>query len=107
VSLPSINGHATVTSLPVFNRKYPNGLPKRSKERGKVFICRRAVKPRTATYTEEFIWEDIHQGKNIDIAAFCNYVEEQLHEARDRQLKELGKAPAPARRKTRAAVSAL
>ncbi|RPA85870.1 P-loop containing nucleoside triphosphate hydrolase protein [Ascobolus immersus RN42] len=100
--LPSINGHATVTSIPVFHQKYPNGLPKKSKERGKVFICRRAVRPRTATYTEEFLWEDIYHGRKTDIAAITNFVEGQLEEARQQQLKNVGRNSAPKRR-TRAA----
>lgn len=105
IALPSINGHATITSLPVFERKYPNGLAKRSKERGKVFICRRAVHNRTATYTDEFIWEDIHQGRDTDIATLCNFVEDEIAKARNQRLKEIGKTPAaPVRRKKRAGV---
>jgi origin recognition complex subunit 1 len=44
--------------------KYPSGkVPKRSKEDGKVFICRRGCNTRTCTYTEEFVWEDVYHGR--------------------------------------------
>jgi origin recognition complex subunit 1 len=49
--------------MEAFNKKYPNGkVPRSAKEFGKVFICRRGCNTRTATYTEEFIWEDIYRG---------------------------------------------
>ena len=48
----------------VFMEKYPSGkVPRKSKEFGKVFICRRGCNTRTCTYTEEFIWEDIYHGR--------------------------------------------
>lgn len=44
-----------------FKEKFPKGtVPKTSTLYGKVFICRRGVNSRTATYTEEFIWEEIY-----------------------------------------------
>jgi origin recognition complex subunit 1 len=44
--------------------KYPSGkVPKRSKEDGKVFICRRGCNTRTCTYTEEFVWEDVYHSR--------------------------------------------
>lgn len=61
--LASINGKARVMSLESFQRQFPNGkIPKNSRDHGKVFVCRRGCNTRTATYTEEFIWEDIYQG---------------------------------------------
>ena len=43
--------------------KYPSGkIPRSSAEYGKSFICRRGCNTRTATYTEEFVWEEIYQG---------------------------------------------
>ncbi|TID21396.1 Pre-mRNA-splicing factor [Venturia nashicola] len=59
--LASINGKALVVSPDRFKEKFPKGtVPKNSPLYGKVFICRRGVNSRTATYTEEFIWEDIY-----------------------------------------------
>lgn len=49
-------------SQAAFTQKYPNGkVPRKSKEYGKVFICRRGCNTRTCTYTEEFVWEDVYR----------------------------------------------
>ncbi|KAE9979361.1 hypothetical protein BLS_009893 [Venturia inaequalis] len=59
--LASINGKALVMSPDRFKEKFPKGsVPKNSPLYGKVFICRRGVNSRTATYTEEFIWEETY-----------------------------------------------
>lgn len=51
-------------SLPVFLEEFPSGkVPRKSKDFGKVFICRRGCSTRTATYTEEFVWEDVYHGR--------------------------------------------
>ncbi|CAM1507335.1 Fc.00g069760.m01.CDS01 [Cosmosporella sp. VM-42] len=62
--LASINGKAKVTSLDVFLTKYPQGkIPRQSSDYGKTFVCRRGCNTRTATYTDEFIWEEVFQGE--------------------------------------------
>lgn len=59
--MASINGKALVMSPDKFKEKFPKGtVPRSSQHYGKVFICRRGVNSRTATYTEEFVWEDIY-----------------------------------------------
>jgi origin recognition complex subunit 1 len=64
----SINGKATILSPKTFLANYPSGrIPRGSKQHGKTFICRRGCNTRTATYTEEFIWEDIFHGSSEDI----------------------------------------
>ncbi|KAK4170169.1 P-loop containing nucleoside triphosphate hydrolase protein [Cladorrhinum sp. PSN259] len=63
-SLTTINGKAYVMSQAAYAKKYPTGkIPRKSKEFGKVFICRRGCNTRTCTYTEEFVWEDIYHGR--------------------------------------------
>lgn len=48
-------------SQQAFMNEFPTGkVPRKSKEYGKVFVCRRGCNTRTCTYTEEFIWEDIY-----------------------------------------------
>ncbi|KAI5819687.1 P-loop containing nucleoside triphosphate hydrolase protein [Pyronema omphalodes] len=75
IPLPSINGKAIVLSRPEFLKKYPDGIvPRKSKEYGKVFICRRACNPRTTTYSEEFVWEDIWHGRKTDIFELQDFV---------------------------------
>ena len=61
--LASINGRVSIVSLNAFHKKYPSGkIPRNSKDYGKMFICRRGCNTRTATYTDEFIWEETYQG---------------------------------------------
>lgn len=58
--LASINGKAKVTSLEVFLSQHPTGkISRQSTDYGKTFICRRGCNTRTASYTDEFIWEEI------------------------------------------------
>ncbi|KAF2430604.1 P-loop containing nucleoside triphosphate hydrolase protein [Tothia fuscella] len=60
--LESINGKALILSPDAYAKKFPKGtVPRNSKLFGKVFICRRGCNTRTATYTEEFVWEDIYR----------------------------------------------
>lgn len=76
-SLSTINGKATVLSKDVFDKRYPSGkVPRGSKDFGKVFICRRGANTRTATYTDEFIWEDVYRGKQ-DLENLSELVERQ------------------------------
>ncbi|KLU89329.1 origin recognition complex subunit 1 [Magnaporthiopsis poae ATCC 64411] len=66
--LTTINGKATVMSQESFLAKYPSGkVPRNSREFGKVFVCRRGCNTRTASYTDEFVWEDIFRGTAEDV----------------------------------------
>ncbi|KFA75418.1 hypothetical protein S40288_06802 [Stachybotrys chartarum IBT 40288] len=61
--LASINGKAKVMSMDAFLAEYPSGkIPRQSPDYGKTFVCRRACNTRTATYTDEFVWEDVYRG---------------------------------------------
>ena len=83
--LTSINGKATVLSLDAFRARHPSGkIPRTSKDFGKVFICRRGCNTRTATYTEEFIWENIYNGAK-DILPLVERVESQTKATRKRR----------------------
>jgi origin recognition complex subunit 1 len=63
--LASINGKAKVTSLDAFLRQHPTGkIPRQSPDYGKTFVCRRGCNTRTASYTDEFVWEEIFQDSN-------------------------------------------
>jgi origin recognition complex subunit 1 len=62
-------------SAEAFQKLYPTGkVPRSSKDHGKIFVCRRGCNTRTATYTDEFVWEDIYQGAG-DIHALEELVE--------------------------------
>jgi origin recognition complex subunit 1 len=66
--IESINGKAVIMSKKMFDKKYPTGkIQKKAKGYGKTFICRRGCNTRNATYTEEFIWEDIYHGTAEDV----------------------------------------
>jgi origin recognition complex subunit 1 len=73
-----------VLSQEQFTRRHPTGqISKKSKDHGKVFICRRGCNTRTTTYTEEFRWEDVYTGAD-DIPALVELVESQTKATRKR-----------------------
>ncbi|KAF2667570.1 P-loop containing nucleoside triphosphate hydrolase protein [Microthyrium microscopicum] len=82
--LSSINGTSYIMSPGVYNKRFPKGtVPRNAKEYGKVFICRRGCNTRTATYTEEFVWEKIYKGEQ-DIPALVELVNGQTKATRKR-----------------------
>lgn len=72
--MASINGKATVMSLELFQKAYPQGkIPRNSKDHGKIFVCRRGCNTRTTTYTDEFPWEEFYHGAK-DIQKLIDFV---------------------------------
>ncbi|PHH71032.1 hypothetical protein CDD82_6777 [Ophiocordyceps australis] len=72
--LASINGKARVMSPAAFFAKFPSGkVPRHHPDHGKVFVCRRGCNTRTATYTDEFVWDDIYTGGS-DIDALIDRI---------------------------------
>ncbi|KAL2059671.1 hypothetical protein ABVK25_000964 [Lepraria finkii] len=85
--LTSINGRATVVSRKTFEKRYPNGkVPRSSKDYGKIFICRRGCNTRTATYTDEFVWDDVYQSAD-DILPLIERIQNQTKATRKRKKK--------------------
>ena len=83
--LVSINGKAKVLSPIAFDARYPSGrVPRSSKDYGKIFICRRGCNTRTATYTEEFVWEEVYHGSK-DIPGLIQRVQSQTKATRKRK----------------------
>jgi origin recognition complex subunit 1 len=83
--LSSINGKAQVLSLKDYHARYPSGkVPRGSKDYGKVFICRRGCNVRTATYTEEFVWDEIYTGE-ADIDALVEAIKTGTKASRKRK----------------------
>ncbi|KAL9600129.1 MAG: hypothetical protein Q9219_003385 [cf. Caloplaca sp. 3 TL-2023] len=69
--LESINGKATIVSAETFRQKYPSGkVPRLSKD--------------YATYTEEFVWEDIYHGAG-DLLDLIDHVKNQTKATRKRK----------------------
>lgn len=87
IPLLSINGKAIIMSSKKYQEQYPNGVPTDSKEYGKIFICRRGCAPRTATYTEEFIWEDIYNNRETDIDMIVRKITDETRLTRSRRSK--------------------
>jgi origin recognition complex subunit 1 len=84
--LESINGKATIMSDKTFHVRYPAGkIPRKSKEYEKTFICRRGCNTRTATYTEEFVWEDIYHGTEEDVADLIDRLKRDTKATRKRR----------------------
>ncbi|KAI5846402.1 P-loop containing nucleoside triphosphate hydrolase protein [Morchella snyderi] len=85
--LRSINGRAKILSPKVFNEQYPNGVLKKSRDYGKVFVCRRGCNPRTANYTPELDWDTIYKGRHTDIFAIGELVRQGTKATRTKAQK--------------------
>lgn len=84
--LTTINGKAKVVSAEKFAALYPTGkVAKNSKDFGKIFVCRRGANIKTATYTEDFIWEDIFKSRKEDMDTLSELVESQTVKTRRRK----------------------
>ncbi|KAK2045845.1 ATPase [Colletotrichum somersetense] len=84
--LAAINGKAIVLSHQEFFSKYPSGkVPRTSPDHGKTFICRRACNTRTATYTDEFVWEDVYEASEQGVYDLIEFV--KSHTKSSRSLK--------------------
>lgn len=83
--LASINGKAKIMSLEAFLASHPSGKVSRHRpDFGKTFICRRGCNTRTATYTDEFVWEDVYRGGH-DIFDLIERVKRETKAARQRR----------------------
>jgi origin recognition complex subunit 1 len=70
----------------LFHARHPSGkIPRKSKEYGKTFICRRGCNTRTATYTEEFVWEDTYHGTEEDVATLIDRLKSDTRATRKRR----------------------
>ncbi|KAF4549502.1 Origin recognition complex subunit 1-like protein [Elsinoe fawcettii] len=84
-SLATINGKATVMSYAKFQEKHPSGkISRGSSGYGKTFVCRRGCNPRTASYTDEFVWDDVYRGA-ADIDSLLSLLESQTVQTRKRK----------------------
>jgi origin recognition complex subunit 1 len=84
--LTTINGKARVMSEEKFKEGFPQGkVGKNSKDYGKVFVCRRGANIKTATYTEEFVWEDVFKSRKQDMDTLGELVEAQTVKTRRRR----------------------
>ncbi|OHE91774.1 ATPase [Colletotrichum orchidophilum] len=81
--LAAINGKAVVTSHQAFSQRYPSGKVSRSSpDFGKTFVCRRACNTRTATYTDEFVWEEVYQASEQGVPDLIEFVKSQTKSTR-------------------------
>lgn len=69
-----------------FLAKHPNGrISRSSKDFGKTFFCRRGCNTRTATYTEEFDWEEIYHGTEEEIIKLIERVKSETKATRKKR----------------------
>ena len=86
--LESISGRAVLMSPEKFAAKYPTGkVPRNDPDAGRVFICRRGVTLRTATYTDEFVWENVYTGVH-DIPKLEAKIETETKTTRKKTLEK-------------------
>ncbi|CAK7204738.1 Origin recognition complex, subunit 1 [Sporothrix eucalyptigena] len=84
--LTSINGSAMVMSPAVFRKKYPSGrVGRQNADYGKAFVCRRGCNTRTASYTDEFVWEELYNGTVEDIENLIEFVKTKTKATRKRR----------------------
>ncbi|KZL80979.1 origin recognition complex subunit 1 [Colletotrichum incanum] len=84
--LAAINGKAVVLSNQEFFSKYPSGkVPRSSSDYEKTFVCRRACNTRTATYTDEFVWENIYDASDQGVYELIEFVKSHTKSSRRRQ----------------------
>lgn len=63
-------------SLDRFLVRHPSGkISKNSPEFGRSFVCRRGCNTRTATYSNEFVWEEVYNDGE-DIFALMDFIEQ-------------------------------
>lgn len=63
-------------------KKYPSGkVPRNSK----TFFCRRGCNTRTATYTDEFVWEDVYGGGSDDVYELSDFIKTHTKATRSRR----------------------
>jgi origin recognition complex subunit 1 len=80
-------------SLDAFLSKYPSGkVPRQDPDHGKIFVCRRACSTRTATYTDEFIWEELYGGAG-DIYNLIDFVKTKTKATRKKTSKRTQATP--------------
>ncbi|KAK1688136.1 ATPase [Colletotrichum godetiae] len=81
--LAAVNGTAVVISHQAFRQRYPSGkIPRSSPDFGKTFICRRACNTRTATYTDEFVWEEVYHASEQSVSELIGFVKSQTKSSR-------------------------
>jgi origin recognition complex subunit 1 len=92
-ALASINGKATIMSETAFKKKYPTGkLPKKSKDQGKTFICRRGCNTQSAIYTDEFDWENLQHSTLADMEKLVNWLKSGTQSTKKRKVGRPSKA---------------
>jgi len=85
-ALASINGKATIMSEKAFKKKYPTGkLPKKSKDQGKTFICRRGCNTQSAIYTDEFDWENLNHSTPADMEKLVDWLKSGTQSTKKRK----------------------
>ena len=72
-----------------FKLKYPKGaIPKKSKDYGKTFICRRGINTKTSTYTDEIVWEDIRHNTEEEVNQLMDFLESATKSTRKRKFEK-------------------
>ncbi|PQE24574.1 origin recognition complex subunit 1 protein [Rutstroemia sp. NJR-2017a WRK4] len=85
IPVNSINGIATILSEAAFKSKFPTGkIPKKRKEYGKTFICRRGLHLKSVTYTDEFVWEDEYNKTEEDVSKLIKKIEDCIPSSKRR-----------------------
>lgn len=78
-------------SLQSYQACFPKGVPRKSKDFGKVFLCRRGCDYKSGTFTDEFIWEDRYQRSESSAIALLEWVENTTKTTRPKRRRRFKK----------------
>ena len=83
----SIIEKATILTESEFATRFPKGtIPRKSKDYGKVFVCRRGCNLKSTTYTQEFSWKDIALDTEDDVIQLIERLESETKATKNSRL---------------------
>ncbi|RDL42026.1 p-loop containing nucleoside triphosphate hydrolase [Venustampulla echinocandica] len=84
--LDSIIGEATILSEKAFMARFPSGkIPRKSRDFGNTYLCRRGCHTGTTTYTDEFSWDDIAHGTHEEVLQLTERLESETKPRRKKR----------------------
>lgn len=85
--LDSIIDKAIVMTESAFNARYPKGtIPRRSKDYGRVFVCRRGCNLKYTNYTEEFPWDEVAHDTEDDVINLMEKLQADTKSVKEAQI---------------------
>ena len=87
VPIGSINSYAKIMSPEVYTSKYPKGVPRKSKDYGKTFICRRGCEYLRGVFTPDFRWEERYRYDEESMQKLSEWIDSNTKVKKTRKRK--------------------